>query len=309
MSRQKKVKEGQLQIDWHRGTRKALITNLIIPGLTVRQSKRIIDLLKAVETFARDGLYRYLKAATVAKEMKCSERTVFRAIEDCVELGLLKFEASRDSRLASKYEIDWGTIKQMIVDNPKTIGLLVPHEEVTTKRETAEVTHDTVSGTYDTVSDTHDTVSATYDTVSEKSDDCTTYRVRAVLNHDLNHVREPEIEPCSSSVLETIVFTPESNTGGWGRKLHLHDFQNRDSVQRLWEHAVKFKFVLDSPSLRLRFFTLAKYVSRMTVAKRIRDPGAYFTAQVVERNWLGDHEDTRAAISAITALGSARNSQ
>lgn len=305
MSR-KKVKEGQLQIDWHRGTRKALITNLIIPGLTVRQSKRIIDLLKAVETFARDGLYRYLKAATVAKEMKCSERTVLRAIEDCVELGLLKYEASRDSKLASKYEIDWGTIKQMIVDDPKTIGILVPHEEVSAKREDKETTCDTVSGTYDTVSNTCDTVSATYDTVSEKSEDCTSYRVRAVLNHDLNHVREPKIEPCSSSVLETSEFVPETASGGWGRRLYLHDFQNRESVQRLWEHALKFKFVAED--VRVRFFTLAKYVSRMTVAKKIRDPGAYFTAQLIDRKWLGDHEDTRAAISAITALGSSRNS-
>lgn len=315
MRQKPKPDKAQLKIDWNRGLRKALIANLILPGLTVRQSKRIIDFLKAVEEFARDGEARWLKASTVAKGMKVSERTVFRAIDDCVEWKLLRYEGCQDKLSASRYEIDWGTIKQMIVDNPKTIALLVPHEarkaaapvvetnepSVDKPVEKQQFTPDTVSGSYDTKVFTPDTVSGSYDTVSAESEGDTTYRACAVLNHELNHVREPEIEPCSSSVLDNIEFTAETQNGGWGRRLQLHDFQNRDAVERLWLHALKFRFVPD-PSYRVRFFTLAKYVSRMTVEKKVRNPGAYFTAQVIGRNWLGDAADTRAAINAITML-------
>lgn len=99
---------------------------------------------------------------------------------------------------------------------------------------------------------------------------------------------------------EPFVPVPETPNGGWTRPLLLSDFLSRETLCSLWLHALKFRFV--DESMRFHFFTLAKYVQRMTIATQVRDPGAYFTAQVIARNWLGDHEDARNARNAIDCL-------
>lgn len=335
--------KGQLAIDFDRSTRMTCVERLIIPPF-VRIAKdgtrsevlpgRASMLLIVLERLARDGGPCFVKLETLAKRMKSkvspdgtvNTRTATRAIKDAEELGLIKVERSFYKHAASRYEIVWEKVKELILAHPDTASLIDmgerAREQGRIKKSTEatpdkrEVTPDRVSFTHDNLSFTHDRVSVTHDRLSRENGGHTSTRTRAVLNHELNHERKPEIKPCSTSAeLSTVVDVeelpsetpsePDRPTGGWGRQLGLNDFLNRDVVQALFEHAVKFKFV--DRSDRVRFFTLAKYVGRMSrTAGGVQKPGAYFTAQLRARNWLGDHSDTKAAINAISIIDGGR---
>ncbi len=287
-------------------------------------------LLRVIEGHARDGDSCHLKADTVAKEMGCSVRTVYRAVTSCVEGGFLRFEGNRYKNDASEYGINWASVGRSLLSNPETAAVVEPTEaellatalvvradnlsdvegrftpdklsrvepftDDNLSGVEAQVTPDNLSVTCANLSRTPDNLSTTPDTVSGVHTLYTRGPARTrSLNHDLNQ----RIKPCSEAANE-IAATNEQRTGGWSRPITVGDLQNRDSVQRLWLHALKFKFV--SPDLRVKFFALAKYTARMARAGEVQNAGAYFTAQVSGKNWLGDHQDVKAAVSAIALL-------
>lgn len=324
--------KGQMTIDFNRCTRRTWIERLIIPVFSRKDKHgtqvtvmpgRAGKLLLVLETIARDGGPCFVKLETLAKRMKSkvesdgtvNTRTATRAIKDAEELGLITVERSFYKHHASRYEIVWEKVKELILAHPETASLIDmgerAREQGRIKKPTeatpdkGKVTHDNLSFTHDNLSFTHDSLSSTPDKLSQQNESHTTTRVRALLNHELNHERQPEIKPCSAEpdflVLPSEPSTDSRPSGGWGRPLTLDDFQNRDRVQAMFEHAVKFKFVTLSD--RIRFFTLAKYVGRMAKERNgVQKPGAYFTAQLRARNWLGDDSDKRAALNAISMI-------
>jgi hypothetical protein len=214
---------------------------------------------------------------------------------------------------------------QAIIDHPDTVGIIYKEPKPARKADRqaapiaadlvvsqavsvgvekgvddAEVTPDNLSLTPDNLAITPDNLSDTPDNLSTKSDADTTYRARAVLNHEFNHVRKKEIKPCSSSD-----GLSEERSHGWPFPIELHHLQNRDAIQRLFEHAVRFTFI--TRDLRVRFFAEAKfttrtYFERLKTKDPILDPGAFFSASVRDRRWHAEACDTKAALNAITLL-------
>jgi hypothetical protein len=286
-------------------------------------------LLRVIEGHARDGGLCHLKAKTVAREMGCTVRTIFRTISSVSAKGVLRFKGSRYKDDASEYEIIWPGVGRALLGNADTRGVVDAGEAALlgfvtddTVSGVSTATCDTMSGvdditetiTDDTVSDvgagsTHDILSATHDILSGTDDilsatDDTMSDVNTIYPHErgrtrsLNHVLNQRIKPCTE-------------TGGWGRPLVLADFQSSETIQQLWLSAVKFRYVPNDREMRIGFFATAKCVQRRhklpeTHAHHIRDAGAYFTAAVSEKRWSEDMGDVKVALSAIAMIDGRR---
>lgn len=300
-------------------------------------------LLRVLEGHARDGGSCGLKAKTVAHEMGCSTRTVYRTTNECVRLGLIRFDGTKNPDGASEYEILWKGVGLRLLSDEETRSVVSPEEAAMLRAsDTATcdkvsdvgkaVTSDTVSGVdsptrdkssgvgqgerYDTVSGTCDNLSETYDKLSGGSDTVshvnTVYPRERGRPRSLNHDKKPCIKPCADADDSP----QESNevaaaTGGWGRSLTIADFRGRESINRLWDAATKFKYVENRQDVRVKFFATAKQVERchrLPSSNRghIRNPGAFFTDAVMNRRWSEDTEDIRAAVMAIAALDNGR---
>lgn len=228
--------------------------------------------LLAIESVGRDGGPACLKIETLADFVSVSGCTISRAVSCLVARGLIKVAHNHDARKASEYQIQWAAVAEVLLNNPKTAGFIVPRQ----KEEVVERQ------------------------ARQKSDQKRTVAASAL---------EKRFGQTESDIVEhepEQVKAVPGDDGGWGRKLTVNDFRDREAVQRLFEIALERKFVdlFD----RARFFTLAKYVSRMAGQKNgVQKPGAYFTAQLRDRNWLGDDSDKRAALNAISLIDGGRS--
>jgi hypothetical protein len=103
------------------------------------------SLLRVIEGHDRSNIGTRLKAQTIATGMGASVKTVERAIKDCVAAGLLAYEPRKDTEVSSRFKIRFDTLAQMIVDNPKTIGLIAPRE-APPQTKVRELGYDTCAG-------------------------------------------------------------------------------------------------------------------------------------------------------------------
>ncbi len=121
----------QLPIEWHRGIRRNWIESMKLKSFEYIESDgsvsnhrphRMHRFLEAFETFARDGLPRFLKEATLCKRLNVSIATLRRAIRDAEYCGLLKVEPH--SGQVNRYEINWFTVKEVLLSDPETASLI-----------------------------------------------------------------------------------------------------------------------------------------------------------------------------------------
>jgi hypothetical protein len=181
----------QMEIDFPRWKRRAYVEAIVLPN------SRSKFLLRVVEGHSREKTDCLLKAKTIAHEMSCHVRTVFRAINDCVSAGLLKVEGERHKDASSRYEILWEGITQTLVDNPLTIHLVAPMEAKLNQKftcDTPKSTCDTSKVTCDILSGTCDILSGTCDILSTEPGNRTSYPHTRGLKHELNVVVKPHTE-------------------------------------------------------------------------------------------------------------------
>lgn len=320
--RQKDVGPGHLEVRWTRGNRRTCIERLMLSpfeyvnsrGGTVRVTRTgtMKHLLLVLESVARDGGPCFMKLSTITDRMGRGHATVSRAIAACVGRGLLGVEVSHCGAESSRYQIVWDQVARVIKGHPQTADLIeVIREESggqSPQNEAGESPAGRVespqievcqSPQFGVESPQNRVESPQIETeLSQIEVTDTIYTHERPHARSLNHVREPIIKPCGQTTLV------EQSKGGWPHAISVEHLQDRESVHRLWEHALRYRFL--SKGDRVAFFALAKYTSRMFKAGEIRDAGAYFTSQVKTQNWLGDHQDTKAAIAAITMIDAGR---
>ena len=288
------TKEIQPSLFSARQTRRLWIERLVVTGCS--RPDKVKNFLKVLESHSREGgpwsMYRH----EIAQEMGVSEKTVTRAIADCERLGfvIVRFR-SFAAHVASQYEIDWCVVAQAILDCPMTTDII--------DRNPRNSTRDTVSATRDTVSATRDTVSATRDTVSRvNAGDTSLTRARSyhVLNHELTMFKPS----CENDGFEKSFEKkkPSNGVGGWPFKILKDHLRDKNTIQRLFEHALTkgWKLQLDH---RTRFFTLAKHCAEGP----FDSPGGKFSAQLRQclesgANWPGTNDQELWAIAAIQEL-------
>ena len=300
------MSEKQLEIDFPRYRRLRWLERLIIPRFErqtagerrLARTPTAKSLLKVIECHARDGKECFLKRSTIAQEMNVSERTASRAIADCERLGLLRVKKRSFSRNDfSVYEIDWCEVKQMLLDNPKTAGVVDPNSGESRP-----------SATRDNLAATRDNLSATRDNLSPPQTGRTSYsRGRA-----LKHYETTNKPTCSDVGLDGDQEEAQkdedreenSGNGGWPFYILPRHMTTMTVVQQLFEHARDRGWLRDDD--RLRFFTLCKHVSGGVAAGSIFNPGGRLTAYLKESasssKWPGNNAEEDAARNAIRKL-------
>jgi hypothetical protein len=281
-----------------RQTRRIWLEQLHIPQQQLQGVglDKVKHLLKTIDSHHGRGGNPRLKRGTISHEMGTSEKTVTRAIKCCERLGLLIVRFRSFSKLEpSEYEIDWFTVKQTLLDCPKTTHVI--------DRNPMNVTRDMVSSTRDNLSGTRDMVSSTRDIVSTQIDVHTSSsraRSEPFINHD-STISKPS---CKNDVFE-LPGTKKSKTGfsGWPFKIttaHLRDWK---TVNLLWLHARDRGYVQDHH--RVNFFVLCLSIveSRNPV---YANPGGKLTCQVRDSSatgqWPGSNEQELRAQAAIAEL-------
>ena len=301
-------RETQHNFDWNRARRQNWLDHLDIPRfdrveaggeIRLAHTTRMKHLLRVIESFARDGGSWTLHLETIAERMGCSVKTVSRIVTDCEVRGLMTVQ--RDEGRASTYAILWAGVKEILLANPKTAGLVEERKRSKTDSQpVAKTTPDNVTDTPDNLSQTPDNLSGTPDNLSDTPDnlstvfegDTTSSRARG-LKPCIQPCSQPSIKPCNVDS-ETIDFP---GYHGWPFEVELKHLRDANQVQRLWEHALDCGYV--QPDCRIRFFALAICVAEMV---EVRNHGGFFTKRVKQRKWLGSRIHIRRAIEAIERL-------
>lgn len=325
-----------------RQTRRLWLERLVIPrfvraadGRTAR-TNAMKHLLRVIESHSPSGDTVRLRLTTIAHEMGVDERTASRHVADAVQVGLL--QVSKTEGLASSYAVQWDQVAQIILDNPKTTGLIDPHHQETktsdkksdnqtdnsktSAKKSANSDLDKSSDTPVNLAGTPVNLTPTPVNLARKANSHTSSSRARVLNHVLNHENIPSWgndgmddgnedtdrhhARSGSRTGSRPRNTSANGFAGWPKLITLDDLRTVRKTLSLWEHAVTVGWVPESDLNKLRFFTLAKYVTGQAAAGKVSNPGGYFTRQlsvsVSTGCWLGSNADEQAAAAAIQRL-------
>lgn len=298
MSRQKDRKPGtgQQEFDFDRPLRRKLVQVIQIPSfhyvnsrgrkVYVHRTATMKDCLKAIESFCGQtpdtGWYLFVEE--IAEVMSKDKRTACRAIADCKGGGLLIVITSCFKHVRSHYQIVWKRVAEIIKGNPDTEHH-AKHLVIQADGSLATVTHDNLPPTHDKMTLTHDNSSSTHDKMTLVKKNLTLYSRARGLHHDSLPNEEPSWRP--------------NQFAGWPFKIELPHLKHAEAVDRLWKSALQRRDVDLDHTDRHRFFTLARFVARLSDLGEIANPGGYFHAQLVRENrqpnWLGEPCDVHGA--------------
>lgn len=295
----------QQLFDWTRAKRLSWLDELIIPRFDrveaggefrLVRTGRMKQLLKAIESYTRDGGEWLLKEETIARKMGVSPRTIRRIVTDCETRGLLAVR--RNEGQASWYSIVWSEVAQLLLNNPKTASLVEQPAKTPT-----QPTPDNLTDTPDNLSQTPDNLTATPDNLTAATEPHTSSsRARGL---------QPSIQPVfSTSEIKPPCGEPRKNyayTGfaGWPFKIEPPHLRNGESVLRLWEHALERGYV--DASRRVSFFKLARHTAARAERGELENPGGYFHARVLKGEWRGSLVDEQAAVRILAILDCRQN--